>query len=81
MQRIMKVVEQSVLITLSEHFIEEYRAGNIIERFKVIMEDINEFFDNKKQHKPNINNLTARHIATSRIKRILGKLQQKYFNF
>jgi glycosyltransferase involved in cell wall biosynthesis len=80
-QRIMKVVEQSVLITLSEHFIEEYRAGNIIERFKVIMEDINEFFDNKKQHKPNIKNLTARHIATSRIKRILGKLQQKYFNF
>jgi glycosyltransferase involved in cell wall biosynthesis len=80
-ERIMKVVEQSVLINSSENFIEEYRTENIIQRFKVIIQDINEFFDHKKHHMPNIKSLTTRHIAKSRIKRILGKLQQKYFNF
>ncbi|HEY9834290.1 MAG TPA: glycosyltransferase [Stenomitos sp.] len=80
-QRIMKVIEQSVWLTFSEHFIQEYRAENIIHRFQVIMNDINELFDIKKHHQPNIKSLTERRIAKARVNRILGKIKQKYFNF
>ena len=79
-QRIMKVVKDSTPTVLPEHFLEEYRAINIISRLSKILGEINDFFDHKKHYSANIKRLTRRHIAKSRIKRIVGKLQQKYFS-
>jgi glycosyltransferase involved in cell wall biosynthesis len=79
-QRILDVIEDSASLTLNEKLVEEYRAENIVIRLKIILDDINKFFDHKKNYSANIKSLTKRHITKSRIKRILGKLQQKYFS-
>lgn len=77
-QRILKVLEAEAPL-IPEHFLEEYRAENITKRFKVILDDINDFFDHKKHHSPNIKSLTRRRRTQLLMQRILGKLRRKYF--
>lgn len=77
-QRILKVLEAEAPL-IPEHFLEEYRAENITKRFKVILDDINDFFDHKKHHSPNIKSLTRRRRTQLLMQRILSKLRRKYF--
>jgi glycosyltransferase involved in cell wall biosynthesis len=79
-QRIIKVIKNSTSLPVSNPLFEEYRTENIIIRLKIILDDINNFFDAKKLYSANIKSLTKSHVAQSRIKRIWGKLQQKYLS-
>jgi glycosyltransferase involved in cell wall biosynthesis len=79
-QRILNVLNHhSTAIALSERFFAEYRADNIVKRFKVILEDINDFFDHKNQYPSHIQNLTNIYIAKLRIQRLFNKLKKKFF--
>ena len=76
-QRILKVLNAEAPL-IPEHFLEEYRAENITKRFKVILDDINDFFDHKKHHSPNIKSLTRMRRTQLLMQRIFGKLKRKY---
>ncbi|MDZ8184815.1 MAG: glycosyltransferase [Nostoc sp. ChiSLP02] len=78
-QRILKVVNSSERFSLSEEFFAEYRTENIIQRLKVILEELNEFFDHKVQQPSNIKSLTKIRRAKLLGQRIYGKLRKKYF--
>ncbi len=79
-QRILKVLAKSSPSTLPESFFEEYRTENIIHRFKVIIEDINNFFDHAKNHPSNIQSLTKIRRVKLLSKKISNKLKKKYFS-
>jgi glycosyltransferase involved in cell wall biosynthesis len=79
-QRILKILETSASFTLSEQFLAEYRAENIIRRFQVILDEVNDFFDHKKHHSSNIKSLTRIRIKKLLIQRIFDKLRKKYLN-
>lgn len=76
-QRILKVINNPVSITLSEHFFAEYRTQTIIKRLEIILDDINQFFDNKKRYASPIKNLTKMRLAKLIIQRIFSKLKEK----
>ena len=79
-QRIMKVINSSISPTLSADFFAEYRVENIIKRLQVILAELNEFFDHKKQQSSNIPSLTRGRLIKLFTKRIYGKFQKKYFH-
>ena len=79
-QRILKILKNSAPLTLSEQVLAEYRAKNITIRLKVILDDINDFFDFKTQHPSNIKGLTRMRIAKLLSHRIFSKLQKKYYS-
>jgi glycosyltransferase involved in cell wall biosynthesis len=78
-QRILKVLKSSDSLTLPEQFFEEYRAENITRRLKIILDDINNFFDHKKHYPPNIKNLTRIRVAKLFAQSRVSKLRKKYF--
>ncbi|MCP2727269.1 glycosyltransferase [Limnofasciculus baicalensis] len=84
-ERIMKVVRSAIAsesqestIALSAEVLAEYRHDNIIRRLKVILDEINVFFDRKNHYPPNIKSLTRQRIAKLSILRVLSKIHQKY---
>ncbi|MGB7441067.1 MAG: glycosyltransferase [Coleofasciculaceae cyanobacterium] len=77
-ERIIKVVNGSNLTKFPEQVLAEYRSENILGRLKLILEEINEFFDHKQHHTANIPSLTRMRINKLRLYRILGKLRQKF---
>jgi len=78
-QRILKVLKVSASL-MPEQFFEEYRAENITKRFKVILEELNDFFDHKKHYPSNIKSLTKMRVAKLLTQRIFSKLKEKYFS-
>ncbi len=76
-QRILKLLNTSPGSTLPEEFFAEYRAENIKKRFQLIMEDINEFFDHKKQQPSPIKSLTRIRMTKLTLKRIFSKLNKR----
>lgn len=106
-QRILKVLDASVrqiaaedsdrniaLPLMPEQFFAEYRAENITNRFKVILNELNDFFDHQKNQPSNIKSLTRTRVAKLLMQKVSGKLRasvpgggfhagqltQKYFN-
>lgn len=73
-QRILKVIESSTSISLSESFFAEYNTENIVQRFSVIMNDINDFFDHKKDYPADIKDLTKIRLIKLIIQRLVRKL-------
>ncbi|MFN6462778.1 MAG: glycosyltransferase [Nostoc sp. DedVER02] len=78
-QRILKVIDSSGSFSLSEDFFAEYRTENIIKRFQVILDELNEFFDHRIQQPSNIKSLTRVRMAKLLAQKIYGKLRKKYF--
>lgn len=78
-QRILKVLKSSESLTVPEQFFAEHRAENIIHRFKVIIDELNDFFDHKAHHEPNIQNLSRGHLTKLLTQRLYSKLRKKYF--
>ncbi|BAZ49703.1 group 1 glycosyl transferase [Nostoc sp. NIES-4103] len=78
-QRILKVLKSSVLPALSEQFFAEYRTENIIQRFTVILDELNDFFDHKAYHQPNIKSLSRGRLTKLLSQRLYSKLKKKYF--
>ncbi len=77
MQRILKVLENWSALTLPESFFQEYRGENIIQRFQVILDELNDFFDHKQNHPSNIKSLTTMRLAKLSTKRIFHKIKNK----
>ncbi|MBE9011521.1 glycosyltransferase [Pseudanabaenaceae cyanobacterium LEGE 13415] len=63
---------------LPSTFFDEYRAPNILDRFEVILREVNEFFDHKQSHSGTIAPLTRSRLAQLAFKRILAKMQKKF---
>ncbi len=78
-QRILKVIRTNAPSTLPEGFFTEYRTANITQRLQVILTDINEFFDSKKDYSSNIKSLTKLRSSKLLMQRILAKLKKRYF--
>ncbi|BAY24559.1 group 1 glycosyl transferase [Calothrix sp. NIES-2100] len=78
-QRILKVLESPVNMTLSEEFFNEYRYDNIIKRLQVILDELNEFFDHKIQQPQNIPELSRIRLVKLLTKNIYSKVRKKYF--
>jgi glycosyltransferase involved in cell wall biosynthesis len=75
--RILDVINQPLLPSLSETFFAEYRAENIVKRLTVILHEIDRFFDSKKQYSSQIEDLTKIRILKARLQRIWHKISQK----
>ncbi|MBE9236327.1 glycosyltransferase [Anabaena aphanizomenioides LEGE 00250] len=73
-QRILKTLSSPVALTLPAEVLAEYRTENIIQRFTVILSEINEFFDNKKYYSANIQDITRMRLAKLFIQRVHKKL-------
>ncbi len=79
-QRMLKVIANSSPNSLPESFFAEYRTENIIQRFKVILEDLNDFFDHAQKYPSNIQSLTKIRRVKLLSKKISSKLKKKYFS-
>jgi glycosyltransferase involved in cell wall biosynthesis len=75
-QRIIKAMAMPGFIAPA-HFFEEYRTENILRRFKIILAEINTFFDHKQQHPVAIKDLTRLHLTKLTLGKIAGKLKVK----
>lgn len=78
LQRILKVLDSQPQ-TLPAKFFADYRAAAIIQRLKVILAEINDFFDHKQQYSANISSLTRMRVMGLNTQRLLGKVRQRYF--
>ncbi len=76
-QRILKAIASTTHLTLSEQVLAEYRAETLKQRLKVILEDINGFFDQQKNYPANIPRLTKIRLVKLLSKRVFKKLRQK----
>ncbi|AFZ56416.1 glycosyltransferase [Anabaena cylindrica FACHB-243] len=79
-QRILKSLASPVYLTLSPEILSEYRGENIINRFTLILTEINDFFDYKIHSSFKIPDLTKLRLTKLFIKRVYGKIKQKYFS-
>ena len=77
-QRIIKLIATSASVRLPKQFFAEYRTENIIKRLQVILDEINEFFDHKKQQPANIKTLTRMRLVKLNTQRIFDKVYKKY---
>ncbi|MTJ08988.1 glycosyltransferase [Anabaena sp. UHCC 0204] len=77
-ERILKVLESSGSLTLSETVLAEYRTENIIHRLQVILADINDFFDHKNNYSAKIPDFTKIRLAKLFTQRIFAKIKKKY---
>jgi hypothetical protein len=75
-QRILRAIA-SAPAPLPESFFEEYRSANILKRFEIILSDLNEFFDHKRQHPANIQELTRWRLSQLFFNRVSQKLKKR----
>jgi glycosyltransferase involved in cell wall biosynthesis len=76
-QRILTAIQSPTLRPVPDQFFAEYRSQQIIHRFKVILEEVNEFFDHNHHHPTPIKALTKQRIFTLNAVRIFNKLKGK----
>lgn len=74
-QRILKSIDSSDKMMLSEQVLSEYRAENIIKRLELILGDINLFFDNKPQYINDIQELTKLKFSKLFLKRVFRRIK------
>lgn len=75
-QRILKAIDHPKS-PLPSSFFDEYRSPNILDRWQVILSELNEFFDHKEKQPATIASLTRSRLATLTIKRLVSKVQKK----
>lgn len=78
-QRILKVIHQSIPLKREDSVLAEYRGEMIQKRFQVILEEINEFFDSQKHHSVTITPLTRRRILRLQTEQFFKKVRRKIF--
>jgi glycosyltransferase involved in cell wall biosynthesis len=75
--RILKIIKEPLSFALSESFLAEYRTANIIRRLKIILPEINDFFDRQKHYQSSITNLTKMRLTKLAIQRLIAKVKSK----
>jgi glycosyltransferase involved in cell wall biosynthesis len=76
-KRILNVVHSSTSQSLPETFFQEYREQNIVDRFRVILSEINQFFDYPSESSSTIPDLTRLRLLKLILHSKLGKLQKR----
>lgn len=76
-QRILNAIAITSNFFLSEEVLKEYRHKNIMKRLKVILSDINAFFDARKPINSSIKDLTKARLAKLYVTRVINKLKKK----
>lgn len=79
-ERILKVINSSGSTVLPDDFFAEYRVDNITNRLRVILGELNEFFDHKTHHASNIKRLTKTRVTQLLAQKVFGKLRQKFLS-
>ncbi|NJL09227.1 MAG: glycosyltransferase, partial [Calothrix sp. SM1_7_51] len=77
-KRILKVSENWTTPDITEDFFAEYREQNIVKKFQVILDDLNDFFDHKMHHESNIPSFTPIRMAKLQTQSIIARLKKKY---
>ncbi len=75
--RILTAIASPPRYHLAEQILAEYRSEQIKARFRVILSEINDFFDGKFQTQAPITSLTPGRVFGLRLQRLLTKIQQK----
>jgi glycosyltransferase involved in cell wall biosynthesis len=78
-KRILKVLDSWTPAVLSSELLDEYREENITQRFQVILDELNDFFDHTKNQQSNIQSLTKMRVTQLRVKSVFDKVKKKYF--
>ncbi|MGA7935566.1 MAG: glycosyltransferase [Kovacikia sp.] len=76
-QRILKALNQSPSLALSEDVLAEYRTEKLISRLSIILDQLNDFFDHKNQNPSNIKSLTKLRLAKLKWRRLLSQIRKK----
>jgi glycosyltransferase involved in cell wall biosynthesis len=76
--KILKVLASSPSLTLSATVLAEYRTENIMQRLRVILTEINDFFDYKNNYSAKIPNFTKIRLVKLFTQRIFAKIKKKY---
>jgi glycosyltransferase involved in cell wall biosynthesis len=79
LERILKAVNHADRFSLADYVLAEYRGENIIERLKVILAEINDFFDRQPKFQSPIQDLTPMRIAQLFLKTKFAKLKKRYW--
>ena len=79
LRRIAEVLSNEQFSALSPSFLAEYRSENLTAKFKIILEQINNYFDYHLQNRNNINNLDSKRLNKLKMRRIVSKINQKFF--
>ena len=79
-ERILKVINSSGSTALPDDFFAEYRADNITNRLRVILGELNEFFDHKTHYASNIKRLTKARVTQLLAQKVFSKLRQKFLS-
>lgn len=77
LQQILQVVKSEQLQFLPDSFFEQYQERNLVARLRVILEEMNHFFDFKSQHKHAIQSLTHWRMRQLWLQRSLEKIKNK----
>lgn len=75
-RRILRAI-QNTPMSLSDRFFEEYRAESIVPKLKIILEDINDFFDHKPKYAEAIQPLTKVKLLRLTLQSTAGKIKKK----
>lgn len=76
-QRILKAIAKPIFPPIPEQVLAEYRTENILHRFAIILNEINEFFDHQNQYPANIVDLTKQRLLRLNLQRILTKIKKR----
>jgi glycosyltransferase involved in cell wall biosynthesis len=76
-ERILKVMRSDQPSSPPEEFLAEYRMDNILYRLRIILAEINEFFDHRAKNPNSIPDLTRSRITQLKLQRIIGKLKDR----
>lgn len=76
-QRILEVVKNPDPVQLPEEYFDAYREAKIIERFRHILTDVNQFFDYAIAYPADVPDFSPLRMARLRLQALWAKLQKK----
>jgi hypothetical protein len=75
-QRIMNAIKNSSTLQVNSQLFDEYRAENVTRHLRVILHEVNDFFDHTNNHSTNIPTLTSARMIKLFVKRVTTKLKK-----
>jgi hypothetical protein len=75
-KRITQTIQNASSLRVKDQLLDEYRAENVTHHLKVILHEVNEFFDHTSHHASDIPSLTPLRMARLFVKRVATKLKK-----
>lgn len=77
LKRIARVLSSFQSLNSSKTWLANYRSENLVARLRIILAEINNFFNYRSQYPGNIPSLNNRYLAQLKIQSLLTKIRQK----